>query len=365
MVGLVIGLLGVLVIYQVYAVTEGRKRTTTNTNDAQESGFSALMSIERDVRQAGYGFTSYPGSGGTNPAIGCNVQAFNSAAVPAGALNFRMIPVLIRDGGVPNASDTITVVYSSSTTMNSPASFLQPAGLMETYQLTKNADRIGFAAGDFILATRTGMDCSLRVITAIDGANLDVIQHTNAGSTFNRPGGSGVIYDNASCPSCLLINLGVPVITQYFVSAAPANSLSVSDLSLGAASGAANTFTLADNIVSLQAQYGVDLNIDNVIDGWVDATGPVWGENLAALPPTPLPANIAMIKAVRLAIVARSAQMERPAAPGAACDTTMNAPVTWAGGPVINLNADPNWQCYRYKVFQTIIPIRNQIWGES
>jgi type IV pilus assembly protein PilW len=36
----------------------------------------------------------------------------------------------------------------------------------------------------------------------------------------------------------------------------------------------------------------------------------------------------------------------------------------WSGG-TFDLSADPNWQCYRYRVFETTVPLRNWIWKSS
>ena len=59
---------------------------------------------------------------------------------------------------------------------------------------------------------------------------------------------------------------------------------------------------------------------------------------------------------------------------GGACDTTTAAP-TWSGTAFgvapfgfqtsLDLSADANWQCYRYKAFETSIPLRNWIWKSS
>ena len=57
MVGMVIGLLGVIIIMQIFAVAEGQKRTTTSGADAQTNGNIALFTIERDTRQTGYGMS--------------------------------------------------------------------------------------------------------------------------------------------------------------------------------------------------------------------------------------------------------------------------------------------------------------------
>ena len=58
--------------------------------------------------------------------------------------------------------------------------------------------------------------------------------------------------------------------------------------------------------------------------------------------------------------------MEKPDPATGVCNTTATAP-TWAGSregtsPAINLTADANWQCYRYKTFETVVPLRNMLW---
>ncbi len=55
MVGVLIGLIGTVVIFQVFAVSESQKRTTTGGSDAQQNGVFGLFQIERDMRMAGYG----------------------------------------------------------------------------------------------------------------------------------------------------------------------------------------------------------------------------------------------------------------------------------------------------------------------
>ena len=59
MVGLLIGMLSIILIMQVFAKSEGDKRTTTGGDDAQINGTIALYGLERDVREAGYGLNSF------------------------------------------------------------------------------------------------------------------------------------------------------------------------------------------------------------------------------------------------------------------------------------------------------------------
>ena len=56
MIGLAISLASILVIYQLYATSEGRRRTIAATSEAQTSGSLALYTIKRDIQSAGLGF---------------------------------------------------------------------------------------------------------------------------------------------------------------------------------------------------------------------------------------------------------------------------------------------------------------------
>jgi type IV pilus assembly protein PilW len=124
------------------------------------------------------------------------------------------------------------------------------------------------------------------------------------------------------------------------------------------------TSTQADGVVNQQLQYGVDTRpgtqtstqvtfwsdvlIDADADGQVGDSGD-WQRVLA----------------IRFAVVVRSAQRREEA-----CD----APVpTWLAGDTsgalvatdISLTHIDDWRCWRYRVFQTEVPLRNQLWAEQ
>ncbi|MEG1681832.1 MAG: hypothetical protein RR326_17160, partial [Stenotrophomonas sp.] len=71
---MVIGLLTLLAIYQLFAVSEGRRRTVVAVTQAQSAGAMALFSIDREIRSAGLGFASLDPS-----FLGCKVRATNTA----------------------------------------------------------------------------------------------------------------------------------------------------------------------------------------------------------------------------------------------------------------------------------------------
>src|SRR5688572_3293495 len=69
-----IGIIASLAIFQVFAVFEGQKRTTTSGGEAQTSGTLALYTLERDVRQGGYGIN-------TPDLVGCTLQGWNEQTI--------------------------------------------------------------------------------------------------------------------------------------------------------------------------------------------------------------------------------------------------------------------------------------------
>jgi type IV pilus assembly protein PilW len=93
--------------------------------------------------------------------------------------------------------------------------------------------------------------------------------------------------------------------------------------------------------------------MDSIVDVY-DQTTPS-----PAPPPATAPTyecKWAKISAVRLALVARNANYEKTA-------VTAAAPA-WEGstGNPIDLSAIATWQNYRYKVIQTVVPMRNLAW---
>ena len=77
------------------------------------------------------------------------------------------------------------------------------------------------------------------------------------------------------------------------------------------------------------------------------------------------------VLAVRIAIVARSAQFEKEDVTRGNPLWDVGATVTVAGSAAcgssrcltLKVDDEPDWQRYRYKVFDTVIPLRNLLWN--
>jgi type IV pilus assembly protein PilW len=143
--------------------------------------------------------------------------------------------------------------------------------------------------------------------------------------------------------SAKLFNLGAtPVRNVYYING--------TDLMLSSGLGVTTNTRIAENIVQLAVQYGKDKNLDGLVETF-ESTAPL------------VATDWAQVLAIRVALVARSTQQEKPSVQGGTCDATPNTP-TWSWGSA-NLSADPNWHCYRYKTFETVVPIRNLIWNQT
>lgn len=336
MVGMVIALIGVLLIMQVFAISEGQKRTTTGGADAQENGNMALFTVERDLRMAGFGMNSAD-------FFGCTVHAYDSTRSPTD-FTFKFIPVEIVQGA-SGAPDTVTINYGNSDGSVTGVTFT------EQPDVYKVQNRALFNTGDLTIAAAPGSDCTLAEVSSLPNAagSTDAVDHnptdvyTNAAGvgvlpTHNKAGGLGIAYAGGGT----LFDVGpAPASLQYSIS---------NDRLLLTNAMAGTSSAIAEEIVQLQAEYGKDkVGNDGVVDTW-EATAPVTATDWA------------QVQAVRIAFLARNKQKERPDPTTGNCTTTVAAPTWKDGAQAFTMTGIADWQCYRYQVFETIVPLRNMIW---
>jgi type IV pilus assembly protein PilW len=335
MVGMTLGLLVVLVIMQSFSIFETQKRTTTAGSDAQSSGLMAMTQLEQEIRNAGAGFTS-------DAAFDCsNMYSYHEVSngnvtSPVPAFSGGMAPVVITDGGT--GPDTVTIKRGTDFLGSIPAS-ITDAMPQPSAELNVSFTQ-GFTVGDKIVVSQGG-NCTVMEVTQVQDAALK-IQHNPGGFPSWNPQAN--FYNTAPgntwptfTSGARILNIGDMVVKTYSIDAN--NNLQMVDSSTISASN--GTYPLVKDIVSLQAQYGIADTGNQNVNAWVDATG-----SWSALDST----EIKRIKAIRLTIVARSSKKE-------ISNVTTSAP----GG--VNVSTLPDWQKYRYRVYTTIIPLRNIIWS--
>jgi type IV pilus assembly protein PilW len=325
LIGMLIALFGIIAVSQVFAVSERQKRVTTGGGSAQQNGNIALMTMERAIRMAGYGFNDAK-------ALGCTVRAHHT--LDNRDFNFIFAPVVIKQGN-NGAPDEVIAIHGSSNAL-SVASVFAPVAGVPRMQL-KN--RAGYAAGDLVVATGAGSDggalsdlvCALSQVSVLPDApgELDMIVHdqtaysSSTGQTtaplFNKPGGVGVSFTSSG----LLFNLGEqPVLQRYSV----------------------------QSLASGEAQYGIDATgAGGVVSSFVDE-----------LPAPITKATWSNVLALRIAVLVRSKEKEKPDANGKCFATTV--PPRWSGADFKPVISTTDWQCYRYGTYETVVPLRNMLW---
>lgn len=351
MIGMVLGLIGMVVIGQVFSTTEASKRSTTGGGDAVQNGAIAIYILDKDLSQAGYGFN--------DPTLfGCTTRAFHEQL--GTPYTYIFAPVLITQG-VGSAPDQLSVLYSTSTRNTAKTKIkvaVTNANRLNPYDVASN---YGFNGGDVIILAEPNKFCiqsqvtgdpSSAAFTIVNPAPTPptyLIQHNAGGSytdlagnvkqsTFNRPGAEPVPTTPTAgytANVATVFNLGTAVNFTYSVDA-DGNLLS-------SAVGSSATAIIATGVLDFQAQYGVD-NVDddqNVVDIYQDT----------------LPSNDRLrdVLSVRYGLVVRVGNRESD------CTLTTVAP-TWSGGTFNNVTNFPNWQCYRYRVFEGTTVLRNLMW---
>ena len=360
LVAMIVGLIGMTIILQVFAESEGRKRTVTGTSDAQITGNIAMFTIERELRNSGYGMLTSDSN-----MLGCNTVAYdNLRSTPD--FNFLMAPVVINDGA-GGAPDQVTIIYGDSAQTIDGAAFAGGATPSANFPLTNSA---GFRVGEVAVASDpgAGIDCAMIEITGFaPGAENNVVHASGVTYTYtnelglpvtyeetrNKPGGVNVGGNYSD--SAQLFSLGRnPSVITYLVNnnKLESRTLIPFDPALDADGDDLSEADVASGVFQFQAQYGKDTDADRIVDTWDVVT----------------PATVAgwqQVQAVRFGLVVRSAQFERAAV------TTISP--TWYGGAFAMTNVDGSadsnpgdandWRHYRYRTYQTVVPLQNMIWG--
>ena len=403
MVGMVIGLIAVVVMFQVFSVSEKFRRTTTGGGDAHQNAAMSIFLLERDGRMAGYGLN-------IDSLLGCTTRVWHQ---PSGTqVNFRLQPVYITDG-VNGQPDEVTFVYGSSELAQFPGSMQNPypaggAGLTDTFRVSDS--RFQFLPGDLVVAgevppaNRPMKDCTgyqvTRLIDPNPGQLGDLVRIGETAYTDPNGVTKATVWNppNGIVPAPFTINpypvarwlrkdrvggrlvdMGNdPTVVRYKI----VNDQLVAQDVLNPG----NTQVVADGIVQMQVQYGFSWNCpvspaplspnyaacsigpDALSDPQIDWTKneDKWGDSMRE------PANPAVwrkVIAVRIALVSRSAESDRPD-PVLGCATTTQFPI-WrasasgaqAARPLnVSLNNPLGWKCYRYTVTEMTVPIRNLQW---
>jgi type IV pilus assembly protein PilW len=369
LVGMVIGLIGMVVVLQSFTTFEAQKRTTTVSTDAQESGLMALTTIEREMRLAGYGMYY------ANQAICSSMRQWASTDVETIP---NLLPVIVTDGA-SDAPDSLTLMFSTSSFGATPSQIqVDFNGGIPEIVVDNTVNNKVFNLGDYLIVGKPSDQARPCVRLQVSGIRQDpynpkmLALRIESGSTApaNPPldklkvllPAGGYSNDPDVSKASVVSNMATMRRVTYSVllDTARNGTLQSRDVTAGA-----DPVAIADGIVNMQLQYGISTTPQTrEVSSWVNATGS-WA--------APSAADMGRIKALRVAVVARSQLREKEVITGVdmTCNnvsgSNANGPCAWrdttaSPAPIIDLSADPDWQRYRYRVYETIVPLRNVMW---
>lgn len=351
MVGIVVSMICMLAIMAAFAVYEGKKRTTTSGNDAQQNGSYALYALERQLRTAGSGIVQ----GYSYGLWGCPVTAYTNSVktLPASSLpapfassswplTTRLVPVLIAYGG-DSGADVIGVVGGNA------ALQVFKVGVSSTPSgssvVVGNA--LGILTGDYLIGTLSDGTCAM--------------SHISSSGTAKQVSSTTIALDAANSPTTglqtatYLFDVGpAPAFTLFGIDAST-NSLVSWDLLQRQVNGQAAAVTpLADGIVTMKALYGIQTSSSSALT-WVKPTD-TWAIGTLTSGTSAAATAMGQIKAIRVAVVAQSRLPERATDYTGTTSLTLFKDLDSSLQYTVSTGAQ-----YRYQVYETTIPVRNAL----
>lgn len=365
MVGVVISIIASIVMFQTYSVSERQKRTTTGAADAQGNGAIALVMMERDVKMAGWG----QNIDGDFVDECTTIYSYRDGAPVPELVTGLFASVVVTDGGTAGP-DSITVQYYGNPSQQQIPSNVGPTTIREDMpqssselkvtntnfcHVDTDGDGVWNPAKDSPLAvvSQNGR-CTLMQITMVSDSALHLQHNPGGGDSYNptiqyQKDNGWPKYTRGAKIHCF----ATPTLYQrtYRIDS---NQLVLDERNNA---GAVQTFQISPDIVDMQIQYGIaNLATSQKVDQWVAATG-AWVN--------PSATDRKRIRAVRVALAARSATYEKPDETGTCTTTTTTMAETWSNWAAFNTGTyQSDWGCYRYKPFEAAIPLRNIIWAK-
>jgi type IV pilus assembly protein PilW len=393
LVAMTIGLGITLAVSSVLIASENHKRTTTSTNDAQQTGSYGFYALDKALRGAGSGIaeSAFPTDVGV---LGCHLNAGTlfprAAANPfpppfvgflAGVTNtLNVTPVLIGQHQSQDGVSDVIMVMGGSGSAGGVSRQITGGGSGTTATLD---NIVGFTdnganpSNDLVLVSQSGVpDCLMEQVTTLTPPTPTL--------TF------GGIYSTATASSTTMAALAAS--TSSYVTPignAAANNIQfmlfgvddnrtlysydlLQNLKVWAGVGADSAQAIADGVVQMNALYGIDTNGNGKQDAWAAPgapSNPSWDINTVMNSPT----KMKQIVSVRIALVVRGQYYDlnggTAAAPIPVSPPTLtifnglnNGP-NFIGGTslkqTINLNVTERQ--FRYRVFEFTVPLRNML----
>lgn len=367
LVAMVIGLGVTLAITSMLIASENHKRTTTSTNDAEQTGAYSFNSLTELLTGAGSGIAESARSV-SRGLLGCriNAGAFLPRTTPfpapfstlflAGVTNtLKVAPLLIAKNQSDAGSDVL-VLMSGSGSAGGVSRQITGSGTATTVILDNT---VGFSTSDLVLVSQSGVtDCLVEQVASVTSPSLSL------GGTYYTTGATTSIASLSSSTASWVTPIGNAAANnvQFELIGVGANRTLYSydllqNLNLVQGSGGDVSQAIADGVQEMHAIYGISSLANNIQDQWAGPSDA--GYDIVTV--MNAPAVMQTILAVRVALVLRGEYYDKNVVSPATL--TLFSGYTNASGTslqqTVNLSATD--QHYRYRVFEFTVPLRDMI----
>jgi len=399
LVAMAIGVGTTLAVSTLLVSGENHKRTTTSTNDADQTGAYAFYALERYVRSAGSSVaeSAYASSSSADAGIlGCKLNVAGilprATAFPApfagvlggAASTLRVAPILIASGqssgGSAGASDALIIMGGAGTDGGIARPVISAGSVSGSTASLAIQSAEGFQPYDYVLLSQSGLttpsDCLLEEVNANQSptaptAPLPVQATANTAYPYFTAGTTTTLSTMVASTSTYVTGLGnVPANDfQYQIIGVGTpdtlygyDLLQYQALSQNQAIGA-KPQAIADGVVAMYAIYGVATAATGTGAGvfayWV-SPGDVGSYDITTVMNNE--ATMEKIVAVRVGVIVRGEYFDKNAVSPASIsvfsgltDGTTSASLTKS----VTLSAQQRH--YRYRTFEFTVPLRNML----
>ncbi|MBA5688775.1 PilW family protein [Rugamonas apoptosis] len=375
MVSVVVGMLALLFATRLITNAEINRNASLGGSDAMQNGMLALFSMQNDASQAGWGLNDTLVAG--CDTVFTDANGYTLAPVPRNGANITPMSAVIIENGGANPDRISFYTGNSAAAVGSVKNTAAYAGGSSIR--TTSRPPYNFTPGDVLLVAPEPAGagkCALAQVASILAApNDDTIDFSpSAAYRYNTAAGLGA---NFGPGQARIYNLGQGSRLAFHTWSVNNGILLLRATDLAGASQQA--VSVIDNVVSIKAQYGFDTRVLASYDPAPDKNGIQVGQWSSIMINADNDADnggagdFQRIAAVRIAVVARSKSAEKPGSNGQCTATTVQpqvftsaAPAGVAAVPIavnVAVAGDPiSWKCYRYRVFETIVSLRNAEW---
>jgi type IV pilus assembly protein PilW len=374
MLALLIGLGTVLAVTSLLISSENHKRTTTSTNDAEQTGAYTFYALDKVLRGAGSAIaqSAFPSDRGV---LGCTLNATSGATtilprttpfpapfggfLPGATATLTVAPLLIAQTQSAMPGSDVLVVMGGSGAAGGVSRQVTVPGSATVISLDNT---VGFTNNDLALVSQSGtVDCLLEEVATVAPPALNV-----GGTTYYTANGTTTTLATLSANTASYVtplgNAAANNVQFMLFGVGTDRTLYSYDLLQNlkwvGLSGGDVSQAIADGVVQMNAIYGLDTTGTGVFGAWAGPGDAGWDINSVMASAV----KMRQIISVRVALVVRGEYYDKNPNVSPPTLTLFNGLVNGGGTSLqqtVNLNAVD--QHYRYRVFEFTVPLRNMI----